>query len=109
MKKLKARYRRWLRLYRLRKVPRRTYIVATTHERARYAARQRGLNPQSREVVVISGPTGYRALEGRRMLPGDKVVMYEQARYTIDILIRNLVSSGTGVKSRNLIDFEVIK
>ena len=109
MKKLKARYRRWLRFYRLRRVPRRTYVVATTHDRAIYAAKQRGLNPRSRSVQIISGPTGYRSLEGLRMLPGDKVVMYEQPKYIGDILIRNLISSGTGVKSRNLVDFEVIR
>lgn len=102
MRSLTGRYRRWLRL---RKVPRRTYIVASTYERARFAAKHLGVNLASRDAVFVNGP---RAIEGMRFLPGDRIMMEVWPPYVRDVIIRNLISSGVSVKSRDLVTFEVV-
>lgn len=100
------RLRRWLRLYRLRKVPRRTYIISTTHQRARYVAKQLGVNPHHGLTYFVTGP---RAIEGMRFLPGDRIVAEGWPEHVHDVVHRGLIASGVGVRSRNLYDFEVTR
>lgn len=103
---VKTMWKRWRRARQLKKVPRRTYIVATTHARAQHAARQLGLSPHARTTVLVQG---YRAMEGRRFLPGDRIVADGLPVHVLDVVVRGLLASGVGVKSRDLYVFEVIK
>lgn len=103
---VKTLWKRWRRARRLKKVPRRTYIVATTYERARHAASRLGLDPNARTTVAV---LGHRAIEGRRFLPGDRIVVEGWPKYVAEVVLRNLLSSNVGVKSRDLYVFEVIK
>jgi hypothetical protein len=104
--KLRDRYYRWLRFHRLRKVPRRTYIVATTHARALQAAERLGVDPNAPTTVLVQG---YRAMEGRRFLPGDRIVAEGLPVHVLDVVTRGLISSGVGIKSRDLYVFEVTR
>lgn len=104
--RLARRIQRWRRFRRLRKVPRRTYIISTTHERAMHTAKRLGINPQDRATVFV---LSHRRIEGMRFLPGDRIVAESWPDRVHDVLHRSLIMTGVGVKSRNLYDYVVIR